>query len=499
MNHSATTAKSVLGNLLSLSKPATKTSSKPALREQESGRSNFTETLAGVGDIKTKAKMAAPGKAQEPSAPARHPATGSARPHNQVKNRDARTVVAEKSNAADVKNAPATTGAPDQLAVEKTADESRVNSSAPGEETQQSLENGGQDLSPFPLMAATGVEISMVDTTNGDVATDGRVSGQILPPTDAETLDLMVELPMDVKADTPETVPAASEGLGQAAIGEVSVEAPSGAPAITSAPGETVVSSGLLARSPLQGEAKGEPAQPLPAAAPVDFKTEAPSPSAGPKTGMEQAQALAADNDISVDNDVSVGPGLEALAKSSRLKQANSSTDSSLPTRAMSQAAPALEAITRATESLAPTGRGFVVQTPVGPSVGHPQWNQAVGDKVLWLAAQKISAAELRLDPPELGPMQVRVSVHQDQVQVTFTSPHANVREALDQGASRLREMFNEQGLSLNVEVSDQSLSRRQGQGEANNHSRSAAATAEDETAVAETVVANHRLIDHYA
>jgi flagellar hook-length control protein FliK len=163
------------------------------------------------------------------------------------------------------------------------------------------------------------------------------------------------------------------------------------------------------------------------------------------------------------------------------------------------QAAPALDAISRAVESLPPAGRGFVVQSGVAVPLGQPQWSQAVGDRVLWLAAQNISSAELRLDPPELGPMQVRVSVQQDQVQVTFTSPHANVREALDQGASRLREMFNEQGLNVNVEVSDQAHSRRQEGGEGSGRRGRESGDEPSEEVVAETSVANIRLVDHYA
>src|SRR5690606_37760755 len=150
---------------------------------------------------------------------------------------------------------------------------------------------------------------------------------------------------------------------------------------------------------------------------------------------------------------------------------ASSETHARIREPSASSTTPVIEAIARAVESLAPAGRGFVVQSGVAPMVGNPQWSQAVGDRVLWLAAQNITSAELRLDPPELAPMQVRVSVHQDQVQVTFASPHAGVREALDQGAARLREMFNEQGLNLNVEVSDQSLSRR-GDGEGSSKGR---------------------------
>lgn len=115
------------------------------------------------------------------------------------------------------------------------------------------------------------------------------------------------------------------------------------------------------------------------------------------------------------------------------------------------------EASARDTQ-LQPSERQFVVQPEVRVPVGQPQWGRAVGERILWLANQNITSAELRLDPPELGPVQVRVVIHNDQVNVTFTSNQVAVREALDLNAQRLREMFSEQGLDLvDVNVSDQS------------------------------------------
>jgi len=94
------------------------------------------------------------------------------------------------------------------------------------------------------------------------------------------------------------------------------------------------------------------------------------------------------------------------------------------------------------------------VQTPVGQ---QPQWGSAVAEKVLWMAAQNLKSAEIHLDPPELGPLMVKVTVSQDQASITFASQQVAVREALDQTAFRLREQFDEQGLNLvNVDVSDQ-------------------------------------------
>lgn len=153
----------------------------------------------------------------------------------------------------------------------------------------------------------------------------------------------------------------------------------------------------------------------------------------------------------------------------------------------------------RAAEPLLSAARTFVPQTLVTTTLGQPQWSQAVGDKVLWLASQNLTSAELRLDPPDLGPVQVRVVVQNDQAQVTFTSPHASVREALDQSAARLRELFSEQGLNLNMDVSDQSFARDQSREEPSSGGAGQQDAGADEQLIQETSIQQVRLVDHYA
>ena len=157
------------------------------------------------------------------------------------------------------------------------------------------------------------------------------------------------------------------------------------------------------------------------------------------------------------------------------------------------------EPLVRLAESPSPAARSFIAQAGVPVPVGQPQWSQAVGEKVLWLAAQNVSAAEIRLDPPDLGQLHVKVSVNQDQATVTFTSPHPVVREALDQQLNRLRDMFSEQGLNLvNVDVSDRSASQ-QGQDHGEHAGASGDTDDEELTPVAMTSITSTRLVDHYA
>jgi flagellar hook-length control protein FliK len=99
----------------------------------------------------------------------------------------------------------------------------------------------------------------------------------------------------------------------------------------------------------------------------------------------------------------------------------------------------------------------------VSVPVGKAGWSDAVVDKVMWFSAQNINSAEIHLNPPDLGPLQVRISTHHDQTSVFFTSQHAAVRDALDQALPRLREMMDGSGAQLlDVGVGGQGAAQQQ-------------------------------------
>ena len=132
-------------------------------------------------------------------------------------------------------------------------------------------------------------------------------------------------------------------------------------------------------------------------------------------------------------------------------------------------------------------------------------WGEAVVDKVMWMSSQNLKSAEIQLDPAELGRLEVRVNLTQDQAQVTFASANASVRDALEGQMQRLREMFAQQGMNLaDANVSDQSFQRGQESGERNAGGRSGDLLGGDDvgTVVAESTVrgrAGMGLVDYYA
>lgn len=98
--------------------------------------------------------------------------------------------------------------------------------------------------------------------------------------------------------------------------------------------------------------------------------------------------------------------------------------------------------------------------------VAQPGWDQALGQRVQWLVGQQLQGAELRITPPHLGPIEVRISIGQDQqTVVNFASPHAAVRDAIEAAVPRLRDMLGNNGQDLvNVNVSQHSFAEQRRQ-----------------------------------
>ena len=70
--------------------------------------------------------------------------------------------------------------------------------------------------------------------------------------------------------------------------------------------------------------------------------------------------------------------------------------------------------------------------------------------------------AEIRLDPPEMGSMQIRIRSDAEQAQINFVVQNQQAKEALEQSMPKLREMLAEQG----IELGESSI--QQGEGQSN-------------------------------
>lgn len=83
------------------------------------------------------------------------------------------------------------------------------------------------------------------------------------------------------------------------------------------------------------------------------------------------------------------------------------------------------------------------------PQVGSPAWDQALGQKVVWMVGGSQQSASLTLNPPDLGPLQVVLHVSNGQADASFTANQPEVRQALEAAMPKLREMMSDAGIQL--------------------------------------------------
>ena len=96
-----------------------------------------------------------------------------------------------------------------------------------------------------------------------------------------------------------------------------------------------------------------------------------------------------------------------------------------------------------------PTALNGVAANRLAPSVGSTAWGQALGEKVVWMAAGAQQTASLTLNPPNMGPLQIVLNITNDQATASFFSAQPEVRQALEAAFPRLREMMDEAGIQL--------------------------------------------------
>lgn len=110
------------------------------------------------------------------------------------------------------------------------------------------------------------------------------------------------------------------------------------------------------------------------------------------------------------------------------------------------------------------TAMAAAVHTPVG----SPDWGQAMSQQVLFAAQGQQQFATLHLNPPQLGPLEVHLQLHDGQIQAQFVSQHAVVRQAVEAALPQLRDLFTGAGLSL----MQTSVGTQGGQGERQQQAR---------------------------
>lgn len=202
------------------------------------------------------------------------------------------------------------------------------------------------------------------------------------------------------------------------------------------------------------------PATPAPiVAAPPSEETAAAKSLPDPTAALPRAENLAADG------------AQEAASRAAPAKDEAQDFASLLPagreaSAAANAAAPAAHAATNASTA------SVHVQTPVGAR----GWDNEVGDKLTWMVNKRETSASLVLNPPQMGRIEVSISLNGDQASASFVSANPNVRDALENAVPRLREILQDAGITLGqAQVGAESFQQQAGNREnGDNSSRSA-------------------------
>ncbi|MCR9906682.1 flagellar hook-length control protein FliK [Vibrio campbellii] len=94
--------------------------------------------------------------------------------------------------------------------------------------------------------------------------------------------------------------------------------------------------------------------------------------------------------------------------------------------------------------------------------------NDQVAEKVQMMMSKNLKNLDIRLDPPELGRMQIRMTMNNDLANVHFTVANPQARDLIEQTLPRLREMLAQQGMQLADSSVQQQSSGQQQSGYAN-------------------------------
>jgi flagellar hook-length control protein FliK len=141
----------------------------------------------------------------------------------------------------------------------------------------------------------------------------------------------------------------------------------------------------------------------------------------------------------------------------------------------------------------------------VAARVDSNEFGSGVASQVSFMVDRNLNSASLQVNPPSLGPIEVRIALQGGHAQVWMTSHSAVTRDALESSSSKLREMLGTQGFGqVSVDISQRSFQERSSQSQTYDAlppiERSAAAGAAAQSRSAGSIPrAASGLIDAYA
>ena len=287
--------------------------------------------------------------------------------------------------------------------------------------------------------------------------------------------------------------PVTGQDAGSAPMSDASAAAATPAAQIDTA----AMIGAMQANSPAPPTSAGEAQPVMPAGNPSDT-TSGPLSLVGANGDVPSAlPALAAAAASAAQMVSTIAAGAAADKKSHDSQNQIASTDGASPASDAAGAAQLLNA-----QGSAHTDTGAVPTFKVNAAVDSPEFGQNVSSHVSTMLDGNVNSAKLQVNPPALGPIEVRISIQGDHAQVWMASHSAMTRDALQDAAPQLREMLNSQGFAqVSVDISQRSFQERTPMAHAYewNGESNAASTAASGSSASVTSRASSGTLDAYA
>jgi flagellar hook-length control protein FliK len=268
-------------------------------------------------------------------------------------------------------------------------------------------------------------------------------SDEQLNTTDAAAVPDMLALLMGIGAL--HTAPIAAPMLSQAATGPTpgSTATPNAASALPE--GEPRMSQRELQML----IAKAPPAEQF-TAAPADQATLPTGPQAATTSPMLRTAMAPAPDQTPAAKPAEPLTSLPATATPALLRGAERKTneDSSAPVRGTETPLTAAN-LSRWPEQSVSDSPVINASASIAHPVTHAGWDQAISQRVLWMAQDKLQSATLTLNPPQLGPLQVTLQIENQQATVQFVAASPQTQQALQDALPVLRDMLGQSGIAL--------------------------------------------------
>lgn len=133
--------------------------------------------------------------------------------------------------------------------------------------------------------------------------------------------------------------------------------------------------------------------------------------------------------------------------------QAETITSAAAIDKTLANSATQTHSLPPVSSPLLPTTASAHISAPVSgylsAPLGSQEWQQSLGQQVIMFSRNGQQNAELRLNPQELGALQISLKIEDKQAQLHFISAHSQVRAAIEAAMPSLRAALAESGIQL--------------------------------------------------